>query len=76
VWVRAMLIAKLRLRNTIQRIRNNRGRPLICSCPTRGSITGNPGRLESRRSEFTESAFEGDSKKAIRLCQEDFVCEL
>jgi hypothetical protein len=31
---------------------------------------------QSRRSELRESTLEGDSKKGIRLCQEDFVCEL
>jgi hypothetical protein len=31
---------------------------------------------KSRRSEFRESAVEGDSKNGIRLCQEDLVCEL
>jgi hypothetical protein len=31
---------------------------------------------ETRRWEFRESAVEGDSKKGIRLRQDDLVCEL
>jgi hypothetical protein len=31
---------------------------------------------ESRRSEFWQSAVEGESKEGIRLCQEDLVCDL
>jgi hypothetical protein len=61
--------------NTFQRIRNNRGRPLYY-CPIRGYVTGNPGRLESRKSEFRESAMEGDSKKEIRPWQGELVSDL
>jgi hypothetical protein len=34
------------------------------------------GELSRIESELRESAVEGDSKKGIRLCQEDLVCEL